>query len=69
MPEYKGCQEGKATPKLMEVRCPACGAWMEVFIRMGGQVGETGTLCADESCEGCGHVIEAGTPLASLSLQ
>ena len=36
-----GCQEGKGTPRLAEVRCPKCGAWVEVFIKMGGAIGET----------------------------
>ena len=26
-----GCQEGKATPRLMEVKCPRCGEIVEVF--------------------------------------
>ena len=25
MPLIKGCQEGKGTPRLREVRCPRCG--------------------------------------------
>ena len=57
-----GCQEGKRTPKLVEVKCPACGEWIEVFVRMGGAIGETGTLVGDETCE-CGHVLPAGSPL------
>ena len=57
-----GCQEGKGTPRLEEVRCPHCGAWVEVFVKMGGAIGETGTLVADETCD-CGHVLAAGTYL------
>ena len=57
-----GCQEGKGTPRLEEVRCPRCGAWVEVFVKMGGAIGETGTLAADEHC-GCGHVLPAGSYL------
>ena len=55
-----GCHEGKHTPKLTEVRCPACGAWVEVFVRLGGRPGETGRLISAETCE-CGFVLQAGT--------
>lgn len=55
-----GCQEGKGTPKLVEVKCPGCGEWVEVFVRMGGAPGETGTLAADEVCA-CGYVLPAGS--------
>lgn len=57
-----GCQEGKATPRLEEVKCPHCGGWVEVFVKMGGAIGETGTLVADEICV-CGHVLPAGSYL------
>lgn len=53
-----GCQEGKHTPRLLEVKCPRCGAWVEVFIRMGAAA--TGTLAADETCE-CGYVLPEGS--------
>lgn len=56
----RGCQEGKATPRLTEVRCPNCGQWVEVFVKMGGAIGQTGTLAADEVCK-CGHILAAGT--------
>ena len=56
----KGCQDGKATPRLSEVRCPKCGAWVDVFILMGGDVGRTGILAADEVCD-CGHILPAGS--------
>ena len=56
----RGCQEGKGTPRLMEVRCPQCGQYVEVFIKMGGAIGETGTLSADETCV-CGCVLPAGS--------
>jgi len=56
----KGCQEGKYTPRLTEVRCPSCGDWVEVFIKMGGAPGQTGTLVSDEVCA-CGHVLPAGS--------
>ena len=55
-----GCQEGKHTPKLTEVRCPKCGQWVEVFVHMGGRPGQTGTLAANETCD-CGHVLPAGS--------
>ena len=56
----KGCQEGKGTPRLAEVKCPECGGWVEVFIKMGGAPGQTGTLVADEICD-CGFCLRAGT--------
>ena len=55
-----GCQEGKGTPRLTEVRCPKCGAWVEVFVLMGGAIGKTGTLASDEICE-CGHILPEGS--------
>ena len=55
-----GCQEGKGTPRLAEVKCPNCGEIVEVFIKMGGVVGQTGTLVSDEICA-CGGVLKAGT--------
>lgn len=56
----RGCQEGKGTPRLSEVRCPKCGQWVEVFVIMGGAPGKTGTLAADERCS-CGTVLLAGS--------
>lgn len=56
----KGCQEGKGTPRLTEVKCPNCGEWVEVFVKMGGSPGQTGTLVADETCA-CGCVLPAGS--------
>ena len=55
-----GCQEGKGTPRLAEVKCPNCGEWVEVFVKMGGAVGQTGTLVADEICD-CGYVLKMGS--------
>ena len=55
-----GCQEGKGTPRLAEVKCPYCGAWVEVFVIMGGPIGKTGTLAGEERCE-CGRVLPAGS--------
>ena len=60
-----GCQEGKGTPRLEEVKCPNCGNWVEVFVKMGGAIGETGTLVADEKC-GCGFELAAGTYLTEF---
>ena len=56
----RGCQEGKGTPRLSEVRCPKCGAWVEVFVIMGGAPGKTGTLVGNEECA-CGAVLPAGS--------
>ena len=55
-----GCQEGKGTPRLVEVKCPQCGEFVEVFVIMGGAIGKTGTLVADEVCT-CGYVLPAGS--------
>lgn len=62
----KGCQEGKATPRLTEIICPCCGSIIEVFVKMGGGVNETGRFVSDESCPECGYVAEAGMPLDSF---
>lgn len=62
-----GCKEGKATPRLEEVKCPNCGQWVDVFVRMGGAFGQTGTLVSDETCE-CGHVLSAGTYLTDYEV-
>ena len=55
-----GCQEGKGTPRLTEVKCPKCGELVEVFVLMGGPIGKTGTLASDETCI-CGYVLPAGS--------
>ena len=55
-----GCQEGKGTPRLVEVKCPNCGEYVEVFVLMGGRPGQTGTLKSDEKCA-CGHILPAGS--------
>ena len=60
-----GCQEGKATPMLVEVKCPRCGAMLEIFVRLGGDLGETGTLTVDTECEKCSFIAGAGTPASS----
>lgn len=56
----RGCQEGKGTPRLAEVKCPNCGELVEVFILTGGPIGKTGTLAGNETCA-CGHVLSAGS--------
>ena len=56
----KGCQEGKGTPRLTEVKCPKWGEYVEVFVLMGGRPGQTGTLKSDETCA-CGHILPAGS--------
>ena len=56
----KGCQEGKGTPRLAEVKCPKCGEYVEVFVKMGGAIGQTGTLVNDEQCA-CGNILPAGS--------
>ena len=56
----KGCQEGKGTPRFAEVKCPQCGQCVDVFVIMGGAIGKTGTLAADERCV-CGCVLPAGS--------
>lgn len=56
----KGCQEGKGTPRLVEVKCPKCRQLVEVFVKMGGTIGQTGTLASDEKCA-CGYVLRMGS--------
>ena len=41
-------------------KCPKCGELVEVFVKMGGAIGETGTLTSDEICT-CGYVLPAGS--------
>ena len=62
-----GCREGKNTPKLEEVKCPKCGADMEVFAYMNGTAGVTGRTVSDEKCPVCGYVIPENTPVADLT--
>ena len=56
--DHKGCQEGKATPKMVEIKCPVCGTVIEIFVRMGGGVNQTGRVMYDETCEKCGYVVQ-----------
>lgn len=55
-----GCHEGKHTPRLAEILCPQCGEIVEVFVKMGGAPGQTGTLVTTERCE-CGFLLKAGS--------
>ena len=55
-----GCQEGKGTPRLVEVKCPKCGGTVEIFVKMGGAIGQTGTLVSSEICA-CGNILPAGS--------
>ena len=55
-----GCHEGKHTPRLTEVKCPNCGEIVEVFVKMGGSIGQTGTLVANEVCA-CGYILKGGS--------
>ena len=72
MPLINGCHEGKETPKLVEVKCPGCGEYVEVFVKMGGAPGQTGTLIADETADtGDEHAhlgLRTSTETAVLSL-
>ena len=58
-----GCQDGKHTPRLVEVLCPNCGEIVDVFVHMGA--GMTGTLVSDETCS-CGFVFLQGTYLSEF---
>lgn len=62
-----GCHEGKHTPKLVEVLCPQCGDVVEVFVKMGGAPGQTGTLVSGERCS-CGCVLPGGSYLEDYEL-
>ena len=50
----------QGNPRLVEVKCPRCNETVEVFVKMGGAIGQTGTLVADEVCA-CGFTLKAGT--------
>ncbi len=64
----RGCQEGKATAKLLEIECPKCKGPIEVFVHLGGGIDKTGRTIADEICPSCGHVIKEGTPKDRFTL-
>ena len=62
-----GCQEGKATPKLVEVKCPSCGDAIELFVKMGGSASETGRTAGDAVCEKCGYTVPDGSDASSFA--
>ncbi len=64
MTAIRGCQEGKFTPQLMEVRCPECGEDIEIFVALRSD--DAGRLAEDAKCDACGHVIPEGTPVDKL---
>ena len=64
MAVLKGCQEGKATPELREVKCPKCGADMEVFVYLTD--GVAGKVHDETKCDACGYVVAEGTSIADL---
>lgn len=66
MSVLSGCQDGKTTPKLMEVACPQCSGVLEIFVRMGGSATETGRLAADAVCDQCGYSAQAGMDAAQF---
>ena len=45
---------------MQEIKCPNCGECVEVFVKMGGAIGKTGTLVAEETCD-CGYVFPEGS--------
>lgn len=49
-----GCQEGKHTPMLQEIKCPVCGEIMEVFTKDAKAI-------EDSECPKCKYVIKEGT--------
>ena len=61
---FEGCQEGKSTPKLQEIKCPKCGADMEIFVSM--QDSQAGTLAEEAKCDKCGYTVAAGTPVSEI---
>ena len=63
-----GCQEGKVTPKLVEVKCPNCGDVIELFVKMGGSLQETGRTVGDSVCEKCGFVVQDGSNASAFEL-
>ena len=64
MTAIRGCQEGEFPPQLMEIRCPKCGADMEVFVNLRSD--KAGKLSEDAVCDACGFVIPEDTPAEEL---
>lgn len=46
-----GCQDARNMTSIEEIKCPKCGADVEVFVRDGKLVG-------DSVCEQCGYTIK-----------
>lgn len=61
MSETAGCAADDNTPVMKLVKCPKCGAEMEIFVRKNDE-----RVKEDEVCEICGYVIAAETPLSDL---
>ena len=51
MSVFLGCQDARNRTSIEEMKCPKCGAEIEVFIRDGKTVG-------DSVCEQCGYTIK-----------
>ena len=62
----QGCQEGKSTPKLVEIKCPQCGEVIEVFIRLGGLKNAAGVTVGDAKCEKCGYAVPEDTDVSKF---
>ena len=67
MAVFSGCQEGKQTPKLVEVICPVCGEIIELFVRQ-DSAEDTGRTRGEAVCEKCGYKVEEGTALSDFKL-
>ena len=46
-----GCMDARNMTSIKEVKCPKCGADIEVFVRDGKTVGES-------VCDNCGYMIK-----------
>ena len=48
---FSGCQDARNMISIVEIKCPKCGADIEVFVRDGKKVG-------DSVCDQCGYTIK-----------
>ena len=48
---FSGCQDARNMISIVEIKCPKCGADIEVFVRDGKTVG-------DSVCDQCGYTIK-----------